>query len=229
MAGYTCGVHRGTNSRACVLMSSALHRASYRGWWPSDVHLVPLNRALDSCLCTCVQAHESQAKRCQNHFHQPQFAPLTHVPPAFTLAALTPCWSSVYAGSIPALDGKFLKEESCAFQRITAGPSQGKHCQNVSCWEGLWPRGGQREYPRYQTSSPFQDCCFSRSREARDSARATLQAMTLAWEEQWLKCMLWVGACRLVGQGLHHTSFTCTIHPSSQHQRIFSLFLFFSF
>ena len=35
MAGYTCGVHQGTNSIACVLMSSALHRASYRGWWPS--------------------------------------------------------------------------------------------------------------------------------------------------------------------------------------------------
>ena len=50
--------------------------------------------------------------------------------------------------------------------------------------------GGQREYLRYQTSSPFQDCCFSRSREARDSARATLQAMTLAWEEQWLKCTM---------------------------------------
>ena len=50
--------------------------------------------------------------------------------------------------------------------------------------------GGQREYPRYQTSSPFQDCCFSRSREARDSARSTLQAMTLAWEEQWLKCTM---------------------------------------
>ena len=69
-----------------------------------------------------MQAHESQAKRCQNHFHQPQFAPLAHFPPAFTLAALTPCWSSVNIGSIPALDGKFLKEESCAFQRITAGP-----------------------------------------------------------------------------------------------------------
>ena len=50
--------------------------------------------------------------------------------------------------------------------------------------------GGQREYPRYQSSSPFQDCCFSRSREARDSARATLQAMTPAWEEQWLKCTM---------------------------------------
>ena len=50
--------------------------------------------------------------------------------------------------------------------------------------------GGQRECPRYQSSSPFQDCCFSRSREARDSARATLQAMTLAWEEQWLKCTM---------------------------------------
>ena len=87
-----------------------------------DVHLVPLNRALGSCLCTCVQAHESQAKRCQNHFHQPQFAPLAHFPPVFTLAALTPCWSSVNIGSIPALDGKFLKQESCAFQRITAGP-----------------------------------------------------------------------------------------------------------
>ena len=35
MAGHTCGVHQGTNSIACVLMSSALHRASYRGWWPS--------------------------------------------------------------------------------------------------------------------------------------------------------------------------------------------------
>ena len=32
------------------------------------------------------------------------------------------CWSSVNIGSIPALDGKFLKEGSCAFQRITAGP-----------------------------------------------------------------------------------------------------------
>ena len=53
--------------------------------------------------------------------------------------------------------------------------------------------GGHREYPRYQTSSPFQDCCFSRSREARDSARATLQAMTLAWEEQWLKCTMSYG------------------------------------
>ena len=31
---------------------------------------------------------------------------------------------------------------------------------------------------------------------------------------------LWVGEWRLVGQGLHHTSFTCTIHHS-QHQRIF--------
>ena len=40
------------------------------------------------------------------------------------------------------------------------------------------------------SSSPFQDCCFSRSREARYSARATLQAMTLAWEEQWLKCTM---------------------------------------
>ena len=50
--------------------------------------------------------------------------------------------------------------------------------------------GGQREYPRHQTSSPFQDCCFSRSREARDSARATLQAMTHAWDEQWLKCTM---------------------------------------
>ena len=52
------------------------------------------------------------------------------------------------------------------------------------------PSGGQREYPRYQTSSRFQDCCFSRSREARDCARATLQAMTPAWEEQWLKCTM---------------------------------------
>ena len=50
--------------------------------------------------------------------------------------------------------------------------------------------GGQREYPRYQSSSQFQDCCFSRTREARDSARATLQAMTLAWEEQWPKCAM---------------------------------------
>ena len=50
--------------------------------------------------------------------------------------------------------------------------------------------GGQQKYPRYQSSSPFQDCCFSRSREARDSARATLQAMTLAWEEQWPKCTM---------------------------------------
>ena len=50
--------------------------------------------------------------------------------------------------------------------------------------------GGQREYPRYQSNSTFQDCCFSRSREARDSARATLRAMTPAWEEQWLKCTM---------------------------------------
>ena len=69
-----------------------------------------------------MQGHESQAKRCQNHFHQPQFAPLAHFPPAFTLAALTPCWSSVNIGSIPALHGKFLKEESRASQRKTAGP-----------------------------------------------------------------------------------------------------------
>ena len=40
----------------------------------------------------------------------------------------------------------------------------------------------------------------------------------------------WVGGWRLVGKGLHHTSFTCTIHPSSQHQRIFSFVLLsFSF
>ena len=50
--------------------------------------------------------------------------------------------------------------------------------------------GVQREYPRYQSNSTFQDCCFSRSREARDSARATLRAMTPAWEEQWLKCTM---------------------------------------
>ena len=36
-------------------------------------------------------------------------------------------------------------------------------------------------------------------------------------------CVLWVGEWRLVGQGLHHTSFTCTIQ-SSQHQRIFFFF-----
>ena len=54
----------------------------------------------------------------------------------------------------------------------------------------ILPSGGQQEYLRYQTSSRFHDCCFSRSREARDSARATLQAMTLASEEQWLKCTM---------------------------------------
>ena len=27
--------------------------------------------------------------------------------------------------------------------------------------------------------------------------------------------LFWVGEWRLVGQGLHHTSFTCTIHPHS--------------
>ena len=40
-------------------------------------------------------------------------------------------------------------------------------------------------------------------------------------------CVVWVGEWRLVGQGLHHTSFTCTIHTSSQHQHIFCLFLLF--
>ena len=39
-----------------------------------------------------------------------------------------------------------------------------------------------------------------------------------------LRYAFWVGEWRLVGQGLHHTSFTCTIHHS---QRIFSLILLF--
>ena len=30
----------------------------------------------------------------------------------------------------------------------------------------------------------------------------------------WCHVSVWVGEWRLVGQGLHHTSFTCTIHTS---------------
>ena len=35
-----------------------------------------------------------------------------------------------------------------------------------------------------------------------------------SWWSWWL-WWWWVGEWRLVGQGLHHTSFTCTIHPHS--------------
>ena len=136
-----------------------------------------------------MQAHESQAKRCKNHFHQPQFAPLAHVPPAFTLAALTPCWSSVYAGSIPALDGKFFKEESCALQRITAGPFNASTAKMLLTGKdfGLGWTAGVSTSPDQQ---PVLGLLFLSKQEARDSARATLQAMTPAWEEQWLKCTM---------------------------------------
>ena len=40
---------------------------------------------------------------------------------------------------------------------------------------------------------------------------------------------LWVGDWRLVGKGLHHTSFTGTIHTSSQHHCIFSFLLLVPF
>ena len=38
---------------------------------------------------------------------------------------------------------------------------------------------------------------------------------------------LWVGEWRLVGQGLHHTSFTCTIHPHSTSASFVCTFSFF--
>ena len=38
----------------------------------------------------------------------------------------------------------------------------------------------------------------------------------------------WVGEWRLVGQGLHHTSFTCTIHPhSTSASFVFAFFFLF--
>ena len=38
---------------------------------------------------------------------------------------------------------------------------------------------------------------------------------------------VWVGEWRLVGHCLHHTSFTCTVLTSSQHERIFCFCFFF--
>ena len=124
-----------------------------------------------------------QAKRCQNHFHQPQFAPLTHVPPAFTLAALTPCWSSVDIGSIPALDGKFLKEESCAFQRITAGPFNASTAKMLLTGKdfALGVDSGSIHVTR-----PAAGFRIAASLEAGKHGTA----LALAWEEQWLKCTM---------------------------------------
>ena len=52
---------------------------------------------------------------------------------------------------------------------------QCKHCQNVACWEGLWPRVDSGSI---HVTSPAVRFRIAVSLEARDSARATLQAMT---------------------------------------------------
>ena len=54
-------------------------------------------------------------------------------------------------------------------------PFQCKHCQNVACWEGLWPRVDSGSIHVTRPAARFR---IAVSLEARDSARATLQAMT---------------------------------------------------
>ena len=65
-------------------------------------------------------------------------------------------------------------------------PFQCKHCQNVACFEGLWPRVDSASIHVTSRAARFR---IAASLEAGKRGTA-LQAMTPAWEEHWLKCTM---------------------------------------